>query len=156
MSYCEQKVLKKILERIEIDINSCWNYKGCKILTGYGHMHFRGIDFYVHRAMYILTYGEIPKGMQVLHRCDNPSCCNPEHLFLGTVADNMHDRDSKGRNRFSKNDYKNKSNKLTKEQIKEIKKSLLEGNTVANLAKEYGVHYYDIYNIKINRSYRLI
>jgi hypothetical protein len=94
--------LEKLMDKVEIDENGCWNWTGTKIPQGYGHTHYRGKSIYTHRLLYILTYGEIPEGLCCLHKCDNPSCCNPEHLFLGTMADNMHDRDMKGRDRYSK------------------------------------------------------
>jgi HNH endonuclease len=57
-----------------------------------------GVMQYAHRLVWEYTYGPIPEGFQVLHHCDNPPCCNPEHLFLGTSLDNNRDRDAKGRN----------------------------------------------------------
>ncbi len=64
---------------------------------GYGHVKFGGKQFFAHRLAWELTFGDIPKGIEVLHHCDIPLCFNPKHLFLGTQADNLHDAQLKGR-----------------------------------------------------------
>jgi len=64
----------------------------------YGRTTRKGVQWLVHRLAWFTAYGPIPKGQQVLHRCDNPPCHNVEHLFLGTQADNMQDMLTKGRN----------------------------------------------------------
>lgn len=75
----------------------CWEWQGAKTATGYGRLKFKGEAWMAHRLMYTLTKGDIPKGMVVLHSCDNPCCINPEHLSVGTQKDNMDDCKSKGR-----------------------------------------------------------
>lgn len=82
--------------------NDCWNWtRGRSSQLGYGSFKL-GNEQYTHRLAWELTNGKIPEGLCVCHHCDNPLCCNPNHLFLGTVKDNMQDRDMKGRGRFSK------------------------------------------------------
>ncbi|MEO0085709.1 MAG: HNH endonuclease signature motif containing protein [candidate division WOR-3 bacterium] len=74
--------------------HECWPWTGCRHPTlGYGF--FRGD--YAHREAYRRAYGPIPNGMCVCHRCDNPECCNPAHLFVGTHRDNIQDSIRKGR-----------------------------------------------------------
>jgi len=75
----------------------CWNWLFGKTTRGYGKSYFQGREQHSHRIAWIITNGEIPDGLFVCHKCDNPSCCNPSHLFLGTGKDNMQDCVSKGR-----------------------------------------------------------
>lgn len=75
----------------------CWNFNGAINATGYGVFRYGGKVQLAHRASYIISCGEIPDGLHVLHRCDNPLCVNPSHLFLGTHLDNMKDMSNKGR-----------------------------------------------------------
>lgn len=79
----------------------CWPWTGATS-RGYGKILDHGQMKSVHRVSWELTYGSIPDGLGVLHRCDNPPCVRPEHLFLGTATDNNRDRDVKGRNGFSR------------------------------------------------------
>ena len=89
--------------------NACWLWTGHKTKDGYGKLYMQsfGYQIYTHRISYMLAYGSIPIGFHVLHRCDNPPCCNPSHLFLGTQQDNMRDREAKGRWRVDLLDPKN-------------------------------------------------
>jgi hypothetical protein len=82
--------------------DECWEWSGYCIKPkvsrlSYGVYRCLGKQQKAHRLAYKLTYGNIPADMCVCHKCDNPKCCNPSHLFLGTIADNNRDRDNKGR-----------------------------------------------------------
>ncbi len=96
------KVRAKLLGNIEpvpFKNTLCWTYKGYKNKNGYGRLRMNGKKVLAHRAMWELFEGEIPKGLNVLHICDNPSCINTYHLFLGTHADNVFDCIHKGRHK---------------------------------------------------------
>ncbi|RSK29880.1 HNH endonuclease signature motif containing protein [Hymenobacter metallilatus] len=75
----------------------CWVWQRGLNRTGYGQFCVFGSNIYAHRFSYSLHFGPIPDGMVICHKCDNPSCVRPEHLFLGTYSDNTQDAVQKGR-----------------------------------------------------------
>lgn len=77
--------------------DQCWEWQASKNNGGYGTFRIGKIIVKAHRMAYQLSFETIPHGLAVLHKCDNPKCCNPTHLFLGTAADNIRDMDNKGR-----------------------------------------------------------
>lgn len=88
------------------DISSCWNWPRSCTRAGYGQIS-RKIDgsqrlLYAHRVAYEIANGSIPKGMEVRHKCDNPACFNPNHLCIGTHAQNMHDMATRRRSKIGR------------------------------------------------------
>jgi HNH endonuclease len=77
--------------------DGCWGWTGKPNGAGYGAMRVNGRTTRAHRVSWVIHNGSIPLGIHVLHRCDNPPCCNPDHLWLGTNADNMADKVRKNR-----------------------------------------------------------
>ena len=116
--------------------DACWPYMGSRNSSGYGGLG--GKDGSTHRAAHESENGPIPDGMSVCHRCDNPPCCNPAHLFLGTVLDNSRDMVSKGRSPDTRNERSGKA-KLTNAQIEEIRERWGSGETLKSLAREFRV-----------------
>jgi hypothetical protein len=102
--------------------------------------------------MYCLATGKQPGPLCVLHKCDNPGCCNPAHLFLGTHADNAADRDAKGRSASHSGEDNGKA-KLTERQVLKIRVSN-EGGVA--LAIKYGVTRYTISNIRLRKTWKHI
>ena len=97
---CKQGL--SIAERIDMNVDKssgCWVWLLSTIPQGYGHFKVAGKTRRAHRVVWEEFKGPIPERLKVLHTCDNPSCVNPEHLFLGTQADNMQDMKQKGRGR---------------------------------------------------------
>lgn len=104
--YCKSKYYANGTDvfygKYETDNNECMNFTGHLNNNGYGSIRYDGILMVAHRLSYLLAYGDIPKRKNVLHKCDNPKCINPKHLFIGTQKDNMHDMLKKGRSHWQK------------------------------------------------------
>lgn len=89
--------LRKKFERCFISSPSCWLWISGTDSHGYGKIQYQCSSHKAHRLAYQIYVGNIPDGLHVLHRCDNPRCVNPDHLFIGSHADNMKDKTTKGR-----------------------------------------------------------
>lgn len=134
--------------------NDCWEWKGSLNSKGYGQMRINQIYYYPHRIVYELITGIIPKGLCILHTCDNRKCCNPNHLFLGTRQDNAKDRDNK--NRQARGEII-KISKLTPIQIKEIRKLYsIVGYTQRELGQEFNIDQTTISQIISKKTWKHI
>lgn len=128
---------------------SCWEWTGAKG-SSWSHGQFRrdGKLVYAHREAWRFWYGPIPKGMQVLHRCDNPPCVRPDHLFLGTQRDNMLDCQAKGRLVIgSRKGEDHPRARLTDRQVTALRAQYDAGASVASLSREWGLSYCHTYNL---------
>ena len=134
--------------------DECWNWQGTKSKNRYGYIGVTGdrVPKLVHRIAYELYIGEIPEGMCVLHHCDNPSCVNPRHLFLGTLSDNTKDCVEKGRwNRpVGEKHYKAL---LTVKDVLDIRSSTL---SVKELAQRYNVKLNTIYHVRDRTKWKSV
>ncbi len=94
-----RKDVDRFLSKIEVDSKTgCHNFVGGVDLLGYGRLRLNQSTYLVTRIAWVITNGSIPEGLLVLHKCDNPSCVNTDHLYLGTQQDNMRDKVLRGRN----------------------------------------------------------
>lgn len=91
------KHLVKFWKRVSKLQSGCWEWVGGKNQDGYGKFWVVSRSHGAHRVSWVIHNGQIPKGIQVLHKCDNPPCVNPSHLFSGSNLDNVSDRVAKGR-----------------------------------------------------------
>lgn len=168
-------ILQRLMRGVRVNEETgCWEWQKYRQVPPnlpYGRITVAKRSRMAHRVMYEMKVGAIPKGLCVLHRCDNPPCCNPDHLFLGTKTENIADRDAKGRTargekhgrrtkpertaRGSRNGScthpgirkgeRNGRAKLTVAEVDEIKRRYAAGGTsLRRLAGEFGVNFTSI------------
>lgn len=140
-----------LVDQSTIGENKCWRWNGATKGNGYGSFSYRGKNWPAHRAVFAMRIAEPIVGMDVCHKCDNRSCVNPDHLFLGTRAENMADCKAKGRTAKGSalGDRKGSNSgaaKLTWVDVRAIRQSAL---TNRELATAYNV---DISNIRLIRN----
>ena len=135
-----------ILARVKVTPYGCWEWFRCRCKKGYGQISRGGKLFRAHRVAWSAWNGPVPKGLGVLHSCDNPPCCNPEHLRPGTQLDNMRDRALRGRTARGE---RHGRARYTSAQVLEVKRLLEEGwLSQRRIAKALGVPYSFVLDIK--------
>lgn len=120
---------------------TCWLWTAAVTSMGYGEFRLEGKQELAHRWSYIDQVGPIPEGMYVCHRCDNPPCVRPDHLFLGTHADNLRDMALKERSVCT--------DLISNDQVVAIRERFASGADRRDLAAEYGVRWRIIYDITV-------
>jgi hypothetical protein len=144
---------KKVLKT-----DSCWLWQGSVNNKGYGEIKARDAVYYVHRYSWEIHRGSIPDKLCVLHICDTPTCVNPEHLFLGTQADNMRDMYAKGRDyRGPKTTIGEKHGmaKLTEEEVRTLR-SYPKGTSPTLLADKFGISLTHVWQVRSRKVWRHI
>jgi len=148
----------------KIDVKTedeCWNWKGYKNEDGYGRTWINDCGYYAHRVIYDLVYPNIitlsaPKNTDetgfILHTCDNPSCCNPKHLWVGNCSENIADKVKKGRSADFSGD-KGPNCKLSMAQAQEIRQKRKDGISAKELANKYGVSISSVKTLLAGKSY---
>ncbi len=143
----------------------CWLWQSAMTHNNYGTFEMRGVSLRAHRVAYALTFGKVPEGMCVRHKCDNSICCNPNHLLLGTVEDNIADqvlrkRHAAGDRNGTKTHpervvrgERQKFSKLTNEIVAKIR-GCSKSITSRKLAKEFGVDVSTICSCRNGKTWR--
>lgn len=147
-----EELAKNFWSKVVTQENSCWEFAGCTDNYGYGRLtvpsHKGAL---AHRYAWFLTHGYWPE-LCVLHKCDNPPCCNPKHLFLGTKQDNAPDSIKKGRWNAPKGEAHHRA-KLSEKDVLQIRK---DNRFQRILVVEYGISHTSINNIRQRKTWKHI
>jgi hypothetical protein len=120
-------------------VDDCWPWTGSRYRGGYGRIRRGGVQRVAHREAFEIAFGEsVPRELMVCHRCDNPCCVNPAHLFLGTAADNNGDRKSKGRNADTRGE-RHPMAKVTAADVMEMRRMRAGGAIFKEIGARFGV-----------------
>lgn len=145
---------QKLADRSRLNLaTGCVEWIGSKNRQGYGVMHHElgKPPRLAHRLSWLASCGTIPAGTCVCHQCDNPSCINPVHLFLGSRAENNNDRARKGRSGRT-----GSPRKLTASQVRQLRSLARSGTRLRELATQYGMSVSNVFNAANGFSYKEI
>lgn len=145
--------VSRFFAKVEKQEGACWNWFGAKTPKGYGQIKIPRTRRQVqsHRLSWEIHRGEIPKNLCVLHKCDNPACVNPDHLFLGTKKDNARDMVSKGRHCYGE---RQGSHKLSEKDVRSILAMVADGKmSQAKIAKAFGIGPMQVSRIKTGKRW---
>lgn len=141
--------------KITANINLCWIWTAAKTRGEYGVFHIKRYMYRVSRVSYYLTTGFDPSGYQICHTCDNPSCVNPNHLFLGTPLDNVLDMMKKGRHSIDVYGERHGRSILTEKKVKKIRELYKTGRFYqTEIAKKFKVNKSTISMIILNKNWK--
>lgn len=162
---CRRETPQTLFERYVTradDPDACWGWTGATDGKGYGRQYSYRLKHGAPapRISWEIHVGPIPAGMYICHRCDNPICTNPRHLFLGTHADNMRDMHRKGRypktkpSPHARRGSASPSAKLTEDDVRAIRVRFFDGATMTAIAREYRVDRQTIASILYHKTWR--
>ncbi len=134
-------LVARIMDRVITDDNGCWLWQGKPASCGHGQISYKGRTWGTHRIIYAYYHGKIEEGLNVLHSCDVPNCCNPEHLEAGTQKKNMIDSSSRGRSGGRR------VTGLRMVDAEEIRLRYWAGEKVSQLADKFGISRTNVYAI---------
>lgn len=163
LNIVDPELARKLVQRgwTEVDrgfrLGPCWEWNGSRIMArgGYGRMRHESRDNYAHRLAYRAWNGEIPQGLDVLHKCDNPPCINPFHLFVGTRAENVYDMINKGRSPvIGAQGERHHHARLTVEQVVGIRKLAAEGLSSFDIGRRYGIFPSTVWKIRTRKAWK--
>lgn len=135
--------------------DECWVWCGYIGRGGYGRLNRKEVvstgSYSAHRYSWLLSYGAIPNGVTVCHTCDNRRCVRPDHLFLGTILDNMADMRKKGR---SSRGERNSRAKMTEETVRQLRSRVQDGISQRQIAVEFGLTQSTVSHIATKRLWK--
>ena len=143
-----EKFKQRFISRLKIlGENRCWEWQGYLNEKGYGRISYKGSLYYAHRLSYVMANNHEFSSLDiVMHTCNNPKCCNPKHLQLGTIQENNEQK--RVENRFYINPRKKRKKKFTEEQVMVIRLRLRNGHGTWNIASDTGASTQCIRDIK--------
>jgi hypothetical protein len=150
----EIKIVSRFWQKVDIgDGDSCWEWQAYRMAAGYGQFGINQQVLRAHRVAWELENGPIPPGHYVCHHCDNPPCCNPAHLFIGTPADNMQDKAAKGRGAGGGFGACHAKTTLTEDEARQVRRLYDEGCVGREIASSFGVSPSVVSSIGTRRSW---
>lgn len=143
-----QSDINRFHSKYSISSDGCWEWQGSLNFKGYGWFRVQGRTWKAHRFSYTVFHGDIPKGVHIMHLCDNPGCVNPDHLKPGTNADNVSDRQAKGRGRW---DHLTKTDEATVIRVREMRAN---GAKHSDIAEAVGLEVHHVSDICQRRTWK--
>lgn len=149
--YPRKPLIDRLLERIRISDQGCWEWQG-GLSHGYGRIGHNNKTYSTHRVSYEYYKGKIEGDLFVCHKCDNPLCCNPDHLFLGDYQINSADCVSKNRHSYGE---KSPNSKLTAAQVNEIRELVAKGVKQKDIAPKFGISSSNVSKLMTKASWKV-